>query len=42
MQLRYGMNPQQAASVCGLDAAGPMRLVHGDPSYINLLEAVNG
>ena len=42
MQLRYGMNPQQAASVCGLDAAGPMRLVHGDPSYINLLDAVNG
>jgi phosphoribosylaminoimidazolecarboxamide formyltransferase/IMP cyclohydrolase len=42
MQLRYGMNPHQAARIAGADGSGPVRVRHGDPSYINLLDAVNG
>lgn len=40
MRLRYGINPRQDARVMGGD--GPLRLVSGAPSYINLLDAVNG
>jgi phosphoribosylaminoimidazolecarboxamide formyltransferase/IMP cyclohydrolase len=42
MQLRYGMNPHQAARVAGPAGPGPVRVVHGQPSYINLLDALNG
>jgi phosphoribosylaminoimidazolecarboxamide formyltransferase/IMP cyclohydrolase len=48
MQLRYGTNPHQSARVAGSAgagpgrAAGPVRVVHGRPSYINLLDALNG
>ena len=39
MELRYGLNPQQAAEV--LPGARPIRVLHGQPSYINLLDALN-
>jgi phosphoribosylaminoimidazolecarboxamide formyltransferase/IMP cyclohydrolase len=42
VQLRYGMNPHQAARVTGPAGPGPVRVVHGQPSYINLLDALNG
>ncbi|TDW83529.1 5-aminoimidazole-4-carboxamide ribonucleotide transformylase [Kribbella sp. VKM Ac-2566] len=38
MRLRYGMNPHQAAS---LDSA-PFTVVAGEPSYINVLDALTG
>ncbi len=41
MRLRYGMNPHQAARVAG-SAPYPVRVVSGEPSLINLLDAVNG
>jgi phosphoribosylaminoimidazolecarboxamide formyltransferase / IMP cyclohydrolase len=40
MRLRHGMNPHQAARITG--GPGPVRVRHGDPSYINLLDALNG
>jgi phosphoribosylaminoimidazolecarboxamide formyltransferase/IMP cyclohydrolase len=40
VRLRYGINPQQEARVVGGD--GPLRVVSGTPSYINLLDAVHG
>jgi phosphoribosylaminoimidazolecarboxamide formyltransferase/IMP cyclohydrolase len=41
VELRYGINPGQAARV---EAIGewPIRVVNGSPSYINLLDALNG
>ncbi len=44
MELRYGTNPHQSpASVVAIDAAHvPVRVLHGDPSYINVLDAVSG
>jgi phosphoribosylaminoimidazolecarboxamide formyltransferase/IMP cyclohydrolase len=46
MELRYGMNPHQAARVVLPDAevsgTEPVRVVHGEPSYINMLDALNG
>lgn len=38
MQLRYGINPHQAASI---ERPGPFQLRAGAPSYINLLDALN-
>ncbi|WFR70886.1 phosphoribosylaminoimidazolecarboxamide formyltransferase [Prescottella defluvii] len=38
MDIRYGMNPHQRASVTG---AQPVRVVHGKPSLINYLDALN-
>ncbi|MCM3923301.1 phosphoribosylaminoimidazolecarboxamide formyltransferase [Frankia sp. AiPs1] len=42
MDLRYGMNPQQRpATAEPLDAARPpVRVLHGQPSYINMLDAL--
>jgi phosphoribosylaminoimidazolecarboxamide formyltransferase / IMP cyclohydrolase len=40
--LRYGMNPHQAARVAVPAEPVPVRAVHGQPSYINLLDALNG
>lgn len=42
MNLRYGMNPHQtAASATPIDPdRQPLRMVHGVPSYINILDAV--
>lgn len=44
MQLRYGINPHQRARVAGPDLAGsaPVLVRNGQPSYINLLDALNG
>jgi phosphoribosylaminoimidazolecarboxamide formyltransferase/IMP cyclohydrolase len=39
MQLRYGMNPHQAARLAG---APPFRVVSGVPSYLNVLDALTG
>ena len=39
MKLRYGMNPHQAARLTG---RSPVRVVNGEPSYVNLLDALNG
>jgi phosphoribosylaminoimidazolecarboxamide formyltransferase / IMP cyclohydrolase len=41
MQLRYGMNPHQAAGVT-MTARPPVRVLAGQPSYINLLDALSG
>ena len=43
MQLRYGMNPHQDGSFT-LPAGNPeaIRVISGAPSYINLLDALNG
>jgi len=42
MHLRYGMNPHQAARVSMPPGSPPLRVVSGEPSYINLLDALNG
>lgn len=43
MRLRYGMNPRQATATAEpvIPGTGPARLVHGEPSMINLLDALN-
>jgi len=42
MQLRYGTNPHQTPAYCTpLDPGRPpLRVLHGSPSYINVLDAV--
>jgi phosphoribosylaminoimidazolecarboxamide formyltransferase / IMP cyclohydrolase len=42
MQLRYGMNPNQAARVVPGAEPSPLRVLNGEPSYINVLDALNG
>jgi phosphoribosylaminoimidazolecarboxamide formyltransferase / IMP cyclohydrolase len=42
MQLRYGMNPDQAARALLPKDRTPIEVIHGEPSYINLLDALNG
>jgi phosphoribosylaminoimidazolecarboxamide formyltransferase/IMP cyclohydrolase len=44
MELRYGMNPhQRPATMVPVDAARPpFSLVNGQPSYINILDALGG
>lgn len=43
MDLRYGINPQQAASAVPVrPAQWPVRVLRGSPSYINMLDALNG
>jgi phosphoribosylaminoimidazolecarboxamide formyltransferase / IMP cyclohydrolase len=39
MQLRYGMNPHQAAR---MTSGAPVRVVSGTASYLNLLDALTG
>lgn len=42
MQLRYGTNPHQPAQAFpSVGEKWPVRVIHGDPSYINLLDALN-
>ena len=43
MQLKYGCNPHQTpASIEPLDpATSPLELLNGNPSFINLLDAIN-
>ncbi|GAB1816078.1 phosphoribosylaminoimidazolecarboxamide formyltransferase [Mycobacterium sp. MUNTM1] len=40
MDLRYGMNPHQRGRILSA-ADGPVRILHGSPSMINLLDALN-
>jgi AICAR transformylase/IMP cyclohydrolase PurH len=43
VELRYGINPQQAAAAVPVTPGRwPVRVLHGSPSYINLLDALNG
>ncbi|NUR93029.1 MAG: phosphoribosylaminoimidazolecarboxamide formyltransferase [Nonomuraea sp.] len=42
MDLRYGTNPQQPATATPVrPGRPPLRVLHGSPSYINLLDALN-
>jgi AICAR transformylase/IMP cyclohydrolase PurH len=43
MRLRYGMNPQQTAAYATLvmPDSCPVRVLHGQPSLINMLDALN-
>ncbi|MFI7147915.1 phosphoribosylaminoimidazolecarboxamide formyltransferase [Nonomuraea sp. NPDC050022] len=43
MDLRYGMNPQQRSAIAAPVDPGrwPIRVLHGSPSYINMLDALN-
>ena len=41
--LRYGVNPHQRARVAPVGGSGwPLRVVSGEPSYLNLLDALTG
>ncbi|MDX3227343.1 phosphoribosylaminoimidazolecarboxamide formyltransferase [Streptomyces sp. ME19-01-6] len=44
MELRYGTNPHQAAAHAAPVTPGrwPVRVLHGQPSFINMLDALNG
>jgi phosphoribosylaminoimidazolecarboxamide formyltransferase/IMP cyclohydrolase len=42
VQLRYGMNPHQAATMTPLGGTPPFAVVSGSPSYINVLDALTG
>jgi phosphoribosylaminoimidazolecarboxamide formyltransferase/IMP cyclohydrolase len=43
MDVRYGINPQQAAYAEPVrPGQWPVRVLHGSPSYINLLDALGG
>ncbi|MGW2841021.1 phosphoribosylaminoimidazolecarboxamide formyltransferase [Streptomyces sp. NPDC001493] len=44
MKLRYGTNPQQETAYAAPVTPGtwPVRLLHGEPSLINMLDALNG
>jgi AICAR transformylase/IMP cyclohydrolase PurH len=43
VKLRYGINPQQEAAHAAPVTPGrwPVRLLHGEPSFINMLDALN-
>jgi phosphoribosylaminoimidazolecarboxamide formyltransferase/IMP cyclohydrolase len=44
VKLRYGTNPQQAVA-CAVpvtDGDNPVRVLNGEPSFINMLDALNG
>ena len=40
MELRYGLNPDQRATATLDDPSGPLRVLSGHPSYINLLDGL--
>ena len=44
MRLRYGLNPQQATADATPVTPGthPVRVIHGQPSFINMLDALAG
>jgi phosphoribosylaminoimidazolecarboxamide formyltransferase / IMP cyclohydrolase len=44
VRLRYGTNPQQTSASAAPVRAGawPLRVLNGEPSYINLLDALSG
>lgn len=43
MRLRYGMNPHQASAHATPVTPGtwPLQVIHGEPSFINMLDALN-
>jgi phosphoribosylaminoimidazolecarboxamide formyltransferase/IMP cyclohydrolase len=41
MELRYGMNPHQRPAFVEPVHSDPLRVISGQPSYINLLDALN-
>jgi phosphoribosylaminoimidazolecarboxamide formyltransferase/IMP cyclohydrolase len=42
LQLKYGCNPHQAFASLTLPFPGALRVLNGTPSYINILDALNG
>jgi phosphoribosylaminoimidazolecarboxamide formyltransferase/IMP cyclohydrolase len=44
VDLRYGINPQQQTADAAPVRPGqwPIRVLHGSPSYINMLDALGG
>lgn len=42
LHLRYGMNPHQKQAQLSGEGKLPIRVLNGDPGYINLLDALNG
>lgn len=41
MRLRYGMNPHQQPATADPIGQDPIAVLHGEPSYVNLLDALN-
>lgn len=42
LELRYGMNPHQKQAKLYTDGELPIKVLNGDPGFINLLDALNG
>ncbi|MGF9715148.1 phosphoribosylaminoimidazolecarboxamide formyltransferase [Paenibacillus sp. JMULE4] len=42
LNLRYGMNPHQKQAKLISEGALPVKVLNGDPGFINLLDALNG
>ncbi len=42
MQLKYGCNPHQPHAAIAQPAGEPLRVINGEPSYINALDALRG
>lgn len=42
LDLRYGMNPHQKQAKLISEGALPIKVLNGDPGFINLLDALNG
>lgn len=42
LELRYGMNPHQKQAKLLNDGPLPLKVLNGDPGFINLLDALNG
>jgi AICAR transformylase/IMP cyclohydrolase PurH len=42
VDLRYGINPQQVARAEAIAESSPVAVLNGRPSYINMLDALNG
>jgi phosphoribosylaminoimidazolecarboxamide formyltransferase/IMP cyclohydrolase len=42
LQLKYGCNPHQTFSSLGLPSPDALRILNGTPSFINILDALNG
>ncbi|MCS7463757.1 phosphoribosylaminoimidazolecarboxamide formyltransferase [Paenibacillus doosanensis] len=42
IELRYGMNPHQKQAKLYSDGELPIKVLNGDPGFINLLDALNG
>jgi len=42
LQLKYGCNPHQTVASVEVPSDGVLRILNGTPSYINVLDALNG